>query len=103
MEANRAAGDEMPRKKLDGPYPESEGYELRTGMDIRRASFIPQEWGSWQYSTPEGKDFLKNYLSDGVNYSRCRINLVKAITTRVVALYAEWYDTLMVGELFDNP
>jgi hypothetical protein len=67
---------------------------------LRKASFItPDQWNYWLDSTPKGKGAeRRNYLalSDGP----CGPALIRAITSRWVALYKEWYEELRIGTLF---
>jgi len=49
---------------------------------------------------PDQRWFPDNYLGKPEEYGIYIRALVKAITGRWVALYKEWYDTLLIGDLF---
>jgi hypothetical protein len=102
MEANRAAGDNKPSDKLTNPLRiETESYNMNCSGDLRCASFITEEeWENWRLSTPKNGNFAANYLADGGRHRACRVSLLRAISSRVVNLYSEWYNNLSVGDLF---
>jgi len=64
------------------------------------------EWSQWQASTPDTSDasdpdsLPRNYLARPEVYPSCQIALITALTSGWVALYREWYETLLVGDLF---
>jgi len=98
MEANRADGEDPPRKKLSGER-EILGNIIEE-FQIREASFVGDEWPQWENSTPDQDWFHENYLAKPEDYPSCRGALIQIITNRWVALYREWYDTLLINELF---
>jgi len=100
LEANRADGEEPPCKKLSQPAEIKEHYGLTTSEQVHKASFIGSEWPQWKESTPAQDWFHANYLAKTEEYPSCRGALIQAITARWVALYREWYETLLVGDLF---
>jgi hypothetical protein len=104
LEANRADGDDPPHKKLGIRLPacrEMAGwYGLTTEKGVRNASFVSSDWPHWQASTPDDEWFPVNYIAKPEEYPSCRGALITAITSRWVALYREWYETLLVGDLF---
>lgn len=73
-------------------------YGIRTNDELKRASFVSKKWADWRESTPE-EGFQDNYLASK-DYQKHRCHLVHAITSRWVALYQEWYDSLLIRELF---
>lgn len=99
FDANRADAESVPARKLDGdPDEVLRSYGLRNAADKRSASFVSEDqWPNWQRSTPTG-DFPPRYLSMGP-YGDCRIALVRALTSRTIALYKGWYDSLKVEML----
>jgi len=100
MEVNRADGEDPPCKKLLEPGDTGGRYGLTTGEQLRNASFVGSEWSQWQASTPDKDGFPANYLARPEDYPSCRGALITAITSRWVALYREWYETLLIGDLF---
>jgi hypothetical protein len=106
MEANRADGEEPPGNKLELSGEEdikeyyTEYYGLTSSEEVRHASFVGSEWPQWKASTPAKDWFHGNYLAKIGEYPSCRGALIQAITTRWVALYREWYETLLVEDLF---
>jgi hypothetical protein len=110
MEVNRADGEAPPRQKLCRMRSElgetARRYGLTTDARVRKASFVGGEWSQWQASTPDTSDasdpdsLPRNYLARPEVYPSCKIALITAITSRWVALYREWYETLLVGDLF---
>ncbi len=108
LEVNRYHQNVAPGIKLAQPDPGEAGppYYLTDGRELRRASFVAESgWPHWQASTPDGQaPGHHNYLiyPDKDNYRPCRPALIRAITSRWVALYRNWYDTLLVGSLFDS-
>lgn len=107
MEANRADGEDPPGKKLELLKDEylNKYYSLTKSEEVRQASFVEKEWPLWKASAP-AKDpdknwFPGNYLAKIEEYPSCRGALIQAITTRWVALYRKWYETLLVEDLFN--
>jgi hypothetical protein len=100
MEVNRADGEAPPRRKLTEPGEMGDRYGLATGEQVRNASFVGNEWPQWEASTPDGNGFHANYLAKPEEYPSCRGALITAITSRWVALYRHWYETLLIGDLF---
>lgn len=108
LEVNRGQQDISPGEKL-GKLIEAEKvppYNLKTVQELRKASFVTEDnWPHWQASTPGGKKPEQNkYLAkppgpdDG-----CRPALIRAITSRWIALYREWYEQLRIETLFKPP
>lgn len=102
MEANRSDQDLAPEFKLRVPTPHERRYGLASDEALRAASFIKEgeELKLWRKSVPaEGRN--KNYLSSSDNrkYKDNHLALVRAITLRLGAIYAEWFDNLKVGDL----
>jgi len=103
LEANRARHDKSPAKKLSEPDEKEKSLGLCDGQQIRQASFIEEnrEWQLWHASTPKKEGFSDKYLANQQDPDgRCRPVLIKAITSRWIRLYEEWYDTLLVASLF---
>lgn len=100
FDANRADAEAEPSKKLNGePDEVLRSYGLRNAVGKRFASFVSEaQWKDWQRSTPDG-EFPQRYLSMDSGYGECRIALVRALTSRTMALYKEWYDSLKVAKL----
>lgn len=103
MEVNRSDGARTPSDKLM-KITDVETL-ARYGLDrpkiIRDASHVRDDWPHWQACTPSSSDhtnYPSNYLADPVAYGACRPALIRAITTRFVNLYAEWYRELHVGD-----
>lgn len=106
LEANRAGGDAHPATKLDNPLPQEQAppYQLQDGLRIRRASRICEDdWPLWKDTTPDGnRPDWHRYLAaprTGEQVS-CRPVLVRALSSRWVRLYDEWYSELRIGKLF---
>jgi len=104
LEANRSDGAVPPLEKLNFRRQEPAQqailaqYGLNDTRQLREASFVGKEWPDWQRSTPDEEDFPANYLAqDKYQENRCR--LIRAVTSRWVALYREWYESLGIGEL----
>jgi hypothetical protein len=109
LEVNRYQQDVAPGIKLRDPDSgeKEPPYNMNDGQALRRASCVAEsEWEQWQASTPNGRrPRLHNYLvypNEG-DYGPCRPALIRAITSRWVALYRNWYDALLVGSLFEQP
>jgi hypothetical protein len=101
MEANRGDGNIRPEQKLKKPETREHDYGLTTGKKVRIASFVGSEWSQWQASTPKQEEPPPpNYLAKLGEYPTCRKALITAITSRWVALYRHWYESLLVGSLF---
>jgi hypothetical protein len=100
FDANRADAETAPATKLDGdPDEVLRSYGLRNAAEKRSASFVSEaQLKDWQRSTPNG-EFPPRYLSMAGPYGDCRIALVRALTSRTVALYKSWYDSLKVAML----
>jgi len=102
FEANRSDGETPPRDKLSNVTDIEKIYAMDRSEELREASFISADWNHWEDSTPNVERFKRNYLTrpDDPKYSQCRVDLLKAIKMRWIALYKEWYNTLMVRKLF---
>jgi hypothetical protein len=103
LELNRSDGDLSPRIKLTDSSHEDEEVEKSYGLSGERAkksaSFIHREdWVHWKGCVPK-EEHQRNYLAHADNYGTCRQELIRAVTTRFVALYREWYDTLEIKSL----
>jgi len=98
FDINRSDHASAPREKFGVINPmEEERYGLSDPQDKRSKSFVGDEaeWVLWQESAPlapvDGK-----YLSRETEH---RQTLVKAITSRFVRIYAEWYNSLRLDDL----
>ena len=106
LEANRASGDAHPAAKLDSPLPQEKAspFNLRDGVQMRLASCIAEEdWRLWRVTTPAAaKPDWHRYLADPQtkDQSLCRPVLVRAISSRWVKLYSEWFSELRIEKLF---
>ena len=89
LEANRERGADSPAQKLHVPIKREIDLGLHSGLQIREASCIEEnyEWPLWKASTSDGS---------------WRPALIEAITKRWIRLYEEWYNTLLIGTLFDD-
>lgn len=102
LEANRADQDAAPRRKLKE---KTSRHEDRYGLSVDslpRASYIRDafELELWCESVPDDADRSNtNYLSDPQNYRASQVALVKAITTRLGRVYAEWYESMRLADL----
>jgi hypothetical protein len=105
-EINRSQHDLDPGTKLTYPNAqEQKNYGLMTAAALRAASAI-KNFDHWITSHP-GRDigaphhYLRNHAPDTHSqYQQNRQSLVRAITTRLVALYAVWYEGLLIEQLF---
>jgi hypothetical protein len=109
LELNRSDRDSSPRVKLNKSTNNGEVAELEKSYGVhnlkakKSASFTHQkDWSYWQESVPEG-DFIRQYLAYPTEYGEPRKALIRAITTRFVDLYREWYKTLEIGQLMSRP
>lgn len=100
LELNRGDGDAPPIAKLT--FPEAvedrsdfERYGIRNQRQLLAASAIGAR-EPWDASTPKG-DFKANYLKTEL---QCYPPLLRAITTRWLELYGDWYRDLKVDRLF---
>lgn len=102
FELNRSDAESAPILKLKETGDLDNRFYVRDDKNALNASFVGEEWPEWEASTPKEGWFESNYLSNAKvdKYGECRVKLVRAITTRWVALYREWYDELLVKELF---
>jgi hypothetical protein len=106
FDINRSDGDDSPRKKFENVSPlEVERYSqygLSIAAEKRRLSFIAEdaEWPCWRESTPTDQ-FEAGYLGNN-NNSDCRQALVRAVTSRFVRIYRDWYESLCIADLMDN-
>lgn len=103
LELNRADGDTSPANKLHRNKNQISTDEIRylliESSSHRLASFVlKNDWQYWKESTPLDGSFQANYLADS-NYHSYRKALIQAITTRFIALYREWYETLYIADL----
>ena len=96
LEANRADSDSMPSNKLTEFRLSNieRRYYMNSESDLRNASFIADDWLAWQASALDQSDFY--YL---LKESDQRVALIRAITTRFVRIYNEWYQSLRIAEL----
>jgi hypothetical protein len=78
---------------------ERERYGLCSPEQKRQLSFIADnlDWTLWQKSTPSGV-FDGKYLSSEESVV-FRQSLIRAVTTRFVAIYREWYDNVGIADL----
>ena len=98
FDINRSDHDSAPREKFGSINPmEDERYGLSDPQDKRYKSFIGDEaeWLLWQESAPPAP-VDGRYLSKETKY---RQTLVKAMISRFVRIYAEWYNSLRLGDL----
>jgi len=106
LEANRAGGNAHPIVKLDNPLPQERvsPFRLKDGAQIRRASCIAEEdWSWWRDTAPGGASpDWHRYLADPQTTDQrlCRPALVRALSSRWVRLYDEWYSQLRIEKLF---
>lgn len=104
LEANRGDGALAPLKKLNFRRQEPAQqailaqYGLNGTQQLKEESFVGKEWPDWRQSTPDEEGFPDNYLARD-EYQENRCSLIRAITSRWVALYREWYESLCLGEL----
>lgn len=109
LEANRKDNDSIPSKKLSQLTDIERDYGIDNELDLRKASFIREEtdWESWKVSAPNKVEsapdevYYKYLLNK--EYNTQRIALIRAITTRFVHIYDEWYENLRIGELMKQP
>jgi hypothetical protein len=100
FDINRSDGDATPQDKFrDINDMERERYGLCSPEQKRQLSFIADnlDWTLWQKSTPSGCSDGK-YLSSEENVV-FRQSLIRAVTTRFVAIYREWYDNVGIADL----
>lgn len=98
LEANRSDGANTPADKLTQTNPTLARYGLDSPYKIRNASHIDEDWPYWQACVPNQPNYPHSYLADPAIYGACRQALVRAITTRFVKLYANWYQSLKLGD-----
>lgn len=100
FDANRADAETQPAEKLDGAADDVlRSYGIRTAADKRSASFVSEaQWKDWRSCTPASQ-FPPRYLSMTSDYGHCRVALVRALTSRTIALYKAWYDGFRVKGL----
>jgi hypothetical protein len=106
LEANRSDSDDSPEKKLtikeksESNYVEKI-YAVDTNENKLKASFVSKDvdWEFWQNSVPQNEDYPRQYLAKPSDYGECRKALIRAITKRFLALYREWYESLMISDL----
>lgn len=101
FDLNRSDHDASPATKFsDVDEQEKQRYGVEGVGDKLRLSFMPArkdedngEWKNWEKSAPEG----------GLANSReGQEALVRAITTRFVRVYREWYVNLRIGDLYGD-
>ena len=108
FELNRSDGETEPRHKLKNAGEEGKRFCLGSNCkenvvnkELLKASCISQKnWPFWEASTPYDEWFPVNYLAKPDQYGECRVSLLNAITQRWIALYREWYDELLIKDLF---
>jgi hypothetical protein len=100
LEANRADSDSIPSRKLTDVTSIERHYEMKSETELRNASFIDDknDWLNWQASATDKSD--EKYL---LMECEQRIALVRAMTSRFVRIYAEWYQSLHIGDLMGTP
>ncbi|MGJ7570908.1 DUF262 domain-containing protein [Variovorax sp. RB2P76] len=100
FDANRSDAEAPPSQKLGCESDDVlRAYGIMNSADIRFASFISTgQWKNWQQCTPD-EPFPPRYLSMAANHGQSRIALVRAITSRTIALYQCWYDSLKISTL----
>lgn len=100
LEANRADSDSIPSRKLTNVTSIERHYEMKSEAEFRHASFIDDknDWLNWQASATDKSD--EKYL---LMECEQRIALVRAMTSRFVRIYAEWYQSLHIGDLMETP
>lgn len=105
LDANRSDAQTTPRDKLNDVSDATRAYDMKTPSDLHAASFIPEsDWSNWRESTPDtASPFPERYLALPKEYGECRQALIRAITNRTLALYAEWYVQLKIGDLMPKP
>lgn len=100
FDINRSDHDVSPRTKFEivGDL-ESERYSLHSPADKRRFSFIADdaEWGFWREATPP-EPFDGRYLGRD-EHAGCRRALIRAVSSRFVRIYREWYRSLCIHDL----
>lgn len=102
LELNRMDQDDSPKSKLSDTEDAERRYFMNSPIDERQASFIDEalDWPLWQETVPESdKWFPHQYLARPKEYGAYRLVLIKAITTRFVAIYRHWYKELRLKEL----
>jgi len=100
FDINRSDGDATPQDKFENVNDlERERYGLSSPEQKRHLSFIADDhdWTLWQKSTPSGF-FDGKYLSREENVA-FRQSLIRAVTTRFIAIYGEWYDNVGIADL----
>ena len=105
FEANRALGDDHPGAKLGVAIPQegARPYCLRNGAEICIASQI-DDWPLWRSTTPNGeRPNPYNFLAAPRNErdKACRPALVRALSSRWIGLYDQWYTELRIIKLFE--
>ena len=112
LEANRADGDTIPKKKLTEISSEEKRYGINNGPNKQEASFVVDllDWPYWQNAVPTedaaGEDishvrYLANNLANDLakKYHDHRVAAITAIVLRFIALYRNWYEELRVCDL----
>lgn len=102
-EINRSQHDLDPANKIGHPNDQEKiNYGLSSAADLRAASAI-LEPKDWEESYPNNDGYVPgHYLRNGdpeALRQTHRQALVRAISSRYVALYAEWYKELRIREL----
>ncbi|QRF63259.1 DUF262 domain-containing protein [Variovorax paradoxus] len=102
FDANRADSHTPPADKLGGrPDEVLKGYGIKTAKALRAASFVLDgQWEDFQRCTPTRP--VPRYLSMAAEHGECRIALVRALTSRTVALYSAWYKDLKIETLMPS-
>lgn len=97
LDANRADHDFIPAKKLCDFSNIKRCYGMNSSDDLKQASFIDKDWQDWQASAVDQQ--ASDYL---LLESEQRVALVRAMTTRFVRIYSEWYQSLRIDLLMHN-
>jgi len=100
FDINRSDGDATPQAKFgDVSNMERERYGICSPEQKRQLSFIAddRDWTWWKESTPSGSVDGK-YLSCDENVA-FRRSIIRAVTTRFVAIYGAWYDNVGIADL----
>ncbi|QSV45466.1 DUF262 domain-containing protein [Geobacter benzoatilyticus] len=108
FELNRSDGETTPCSKLKDAGEESSRFFPTTTSckkgpykEVILASSIPlRDWSHWEASTPLTDPFPANYLAKPEDFGQCRVSLLNAITRRWIYLYKQWYDNLLIKDLF---
>ena len=101
LDANRSDAETSPRVKLEEVSAATRAYGMGTTEDLCTASFIPKgDLQFWRDCTPNPAfPFPDRYLALAKEHGECRKALIKSITSRVLALYTEWYEQSKIGSL----